>query len=310
MANQTISNPLKRSLSGGHIATVDDIAFSTKTEGSGVLAYETIDKSLATKLTEIDTAISALENASDSDLEQRIAAVESAIENIGTTAENITYSYTVVDEDTQTETTTTTTVKAILDSLRNSLGGVADISEKVEEARTAATTATSAASTATAVQTSLTAQLNEKIQELTELKNSASSDAATISARIDELAEIAEQLNAVFETDGQYLIMSASEYAALETKNANTLYFCYDDTSTDVVSFTVIGTSSNTLQGNVYGGGTYAEGSEVNLVALAKSGYQFIYWDDNTTGSTDNPLIISSLSASESHVAYFEPISE
>ena len=60
MANQTISNPLKRAIAGGHIATVDDIAFSTRQEGSAPYTYEIIDVSLKTKIESIISDANAL----------------------------------------------------------------------------------------------------------------------------------------------------------------------------------------------------------------------------------------------------------
>lgn len=50
--------------------------------------------------------------------------------------------------------------------------------------------------------------------------------------------------------------------------------------------YTISVTSANTDQGTVSGGGTYSEGSRVNISATPKSGYAFDKWSDGNTSAT------------------------
>lgn len=50
--------------------------------------------------------------------------------------------------------------------------------------------------------------------------------------------------------------------------------------------YTISVTSANTAQGTVTGGGTYSEGSRVNITATAKSGYVFDKWNDGNTSAS------------------------
>lgn len=50
--------------------------------------------------------------------------------------------------------------------------------------------------------------------------------------------------------------------------------------------YTLTVTSADTDQGTVTGGGEYEEGTQVQLKATAKSGFQFQKWDDGNTSST------------------------
>ena len=50
--------------------------------------------------------------------------------------------------------------------------------------------------------------------------------------------------------------------------------------------YTISVTSANTDQGTVSGGGTYSEGSRVNISATPKAGYQFDKWNDGNTSAT------------------------
>ena len=61
-------------------------------------------------------------------------------------------------------------------------------------------------------------------------------------------------------------------------------------------------TSANTDQGTVSGGGTYSEGSRVNISATPKAGYQFDKWNDGNTSATRTV----SVSKNESFVAQFK----
>lgn len=66
--------------------------------------------------------------------------------------------------------------------------------------------------------------------------------------------------------------------------------------------YTISVTSANTDQGTVSGGGTYSEGSRVNISATPKAGYQFDKWSDGNTSATRTV----SVSKNESFVAQFK----
>ena len=66
--------------------------------------------------------------------------------------------------------------------------------------------------------------------------------------------------------------------------------------------YTISVTSANTDQGIVSGGGTYSEGSRVNITASPKAGYQFDKWSDGNT-SSDRTINVSK---NESFVAQFK----
>ena len=66
--------------------------------------------------------------------------------------------------------------------------------------------------------------------------------------------------------------------------------------------YTISVTSANTDQGIVSGGGTYSEGSRVNITASPKAGYQFDKWSDGNTSSVRT----INVSKDESFVAQFK----
>ena len=66
--------------------------------------------------------------------------------------------------------------------------------------------------------------------------------------------------------------------------------------------YTISVTSANTDQGTVSGGGTYTEGSRVDISATPKAGYQFDKWNDGNTSATRTV----SVSKNESFVAQFK----
>ena len=66
--------------------------------------------------------------------------------------------------------------------------------------------------------------------------------------------------------------------------------------------YTISVTSANTDQGIVSGGGTYSEGSRVNITASPKAGYQFDKWSDGNTSSVRT----INVSKNESFVAQFK----
>ena len=66
--------------------------------------------------------------------------------------------------------------------------------------------------------------------------------------------------------------------------------------------YTISVTSANTDQGTVSSGGTYSEGSRVNISATPKAGNQFDKWNDGNTSATRTV----SVSQDESFVAQFK----
>ena len=60
--------------------------------------------------------------------------------------------------------------------------------------------------------------------------------------------------------------------------------------------YTISVTSANTAQGTVTGGGTYSEGSRVNVTATPKSGYAFDKWSDGNTQATRTINVSQNLS--------------
>ena len=66
--------------------------------------------------------------------------------------------------------------------------------------------------------------------------------------------------------------------------------------------YTISVSSADSNQGTVSGGGTYSEGSRVNISATAKSGYAFDKWNDGNTQSTRTVNV----SKNESFVAQFK----
>ena len=67
--------------------------------------------------------------------------------------------------------------------------------------------------------------------------------------------------------------------------------------------YTLSVTSANTAQGTVTGGGTYSEGSRVNITATPKSGYQFDKWSDGNTSASRTINVTQNLSLTASFKA-------
>ena len=67
--------------------------------------------------------------------------------------------------------------------------------------------------------------------------------------------------------------------------------------------YTISVTSANTAQGTVTGGGTYSEGSRVNVTATPKSGFQFDKWSDGNTQATRTINVSQNLSLTASFKA-------
>ena len=70
-------------------------------------------------------------------------------------------------------------------------------------------------------------------------------------------------------------------------------------------TYTITAVSANTSMGEVIGGGTYAAGTTVQLMANAYPGYEFVNWQD---GNTSNPRYIT-VTGNASYTAYFQAVS-
>ena len=76
------------------------------------------------------------------------------------------------------------------------------------------------------------------------------------------------------------------------TDNPRTIIVIQDTSLTaqcEAVNYTITVTC-NPQQGNVIGGGTYADGAQVTLAAIANKGYEFAQWSN---GVTDNPYLLT-----------------
>ena len=76
---------------------------------------------------------------------------------------------------------------------------------------------------------------------------------------------------------------------------------CDGISTSNIKTYTIAGLSNNSNYGTVYGGGNYAEGETVTLVAVAKDGYEFQKWDDNSTDISKRIVV----SESKSYTAIF-----
>lgn len=291
--------------SGSYIAEAQHIAF---TEGGSAVSLQLKVANLAQSVAQLaESAVTGTANEiiyeGSTTIKQKITDLE---QNLGSSADRISYSY---DNDGET---VTTNVKAVLDSLKAAVDGIADLDTKSENIRQYAVRAESAASTAETYQRILTASVNEKLTEATEITNEAKSTLAGASAQIAKLLGIAEQLNSVFEDDGQIQVMGISQYrslsAAYHTEHPNTVYFCYDDETTETALHTISGVPNNSTMGSVVGGGAYHEGTYATLVALPKNGYVFDHWSDNDGNGqpiTDNPRSVLMGGGNQAYIASF-----
>lgn len=244
-------------------------------------------------------------------IKQKIEALEAGL---GTTADHISYSYTVDNDG--TEQTVTTNVKAILDQFRAALSGLSEIDSKISTAQGYATAAQLAAQSAQVAQLTMTTTVNDKVAEMTNMNNQTASRVQSVNTRIDRLSNIASQLQAVFEADGQFVVLSNAEYRqrSLETYDEQlgtglsptTIYLCYDEEPTGSSIYTLSLNVDPLHQnwGQVVGHGDYNQGVTVIAVALPRTGYQFDHWSDD---NTDNPRYIV-MDQPKEYIAYFEPI--
>jgi hypothetical protein len=89
----------------------------------------------------------------------------------------------------------------------------------------------------------------------------------------------------------------------IATTNVNLVAYFVEE-GTELVYHTVTVASNDTAMGVVTGGGSYLEGSNATLTAVAKPGYRFVQWNDNVT---DNPRTVT-VNEDMSFTATFEAI--
>ena len=70
------------------------------------------------------------------------------------------------------------------------------------------------------------------------------------------------------------------------TITSDTLFIANFVEIPQMATYTITVYSSNQAYGTVTGGGTYPEGTDITLTAIANSGYEFVSWSD---GNSDNP---------------------
>ena len=70
----------------------------------------------------------------------------------------------------------------------------------------------------------------------------------------------------------------------------------------DLPNYTITVISSNPSWGNVTGGGSYQQGSEITIFAIPNSGYHFLHWNDNDTNAIRNIVVTSNAT----YIATFE----
>lgn len=291
--------------SGSYIAQAENIAF---TEGGTAV---TLQLKLAALIEQVAALASSAGTGTADDiiyegsttLKQKITSLEN---NLGTTADRISYTYTDGGNE------VTTNVKAVLDSLKQTLAGVSDL--EATELRLSQYAARAEAASDVA-QTSLET-IRTKTEELTELKNEAASlNQATIT-KINMLDVIAQDLQATFNYDADFRLISREAYNQLELNgnvSSSTVYLIYDNVASQasVTYYSVIVSTEtgNTLQGTPIGTGSYAANSEITIAAVPKNGYQFDHWlIDGSEVVTENPTTLV-VTGDRNAIAFFQPIS-
>lgn len=291
--------------SGSYIAQAENIAF---TEGGTAV---TLQLKLAALIEQVAALASSAGTGTADDiiyegsttLKQKITSLEN---NLGTTADRISYTYTDGGNE------VTTNVKAVLDSLKQTLAGISDL--EATELRLSQYAARAEAAS-DAAQTSLET-IRTKTEELTELKNEAASlNQATIT-KINMLDVIAQDLQATFNYDADFRLISREAYNQLELNgnvSSSTVYLIYDNVASQasVTYYSVIVSTEtgNTLQGTPIGTGSYAANSEITIAAVPKNGYQFDHWlIDGSEVVTENPTTLV-VTGDRNAIAFFQPIS-
>lgn len=121
------------------------------------------------------------------------------------------------------------------------------------------------------------------------------------------------ELDGVFDIAGETILVEATENSEAKTqkyyKRVNRSVTVDSDGNDTAGSgtgnrmFTISVTSANTAQGTVTGGGTYSEGSRINVTATPKSGYQLEKWSDGVTTAARNITVNQNLTLTASFKA-------
>ena len=216
-------------------------------------------------------------------IKQKIEELELGL---GTSADNITYSY--LNDNNET---VTTNVKAVLDNLRNVVSQVNTISDSVTQAQTYANQARLAQSEVEIKNSNI----NDKYATIVNLTNQTASKVQNVSDRINALESIANDLSTAFDYDAQFRLISRSEYNSLtEIERGNTVFLIYDDTvnNNTYYQLTINRGDDFVNPGTFIGGGVYPSSTTVTIAAIPNSGYEFDHWGSDIT-DTNNPKEIT-----------------
>lgn len=199
MAAQSISNPLKRGLEGAHVATTTDIAYTTKEIQSGYITVETIDVSLDAQLknmmqetTQIKESLGTIDKNN---------TVQSQLQKIQEDLENISNNSSSLSPEVQTQ-------------IEQIIAQINTINSSVASAQASALKAENHE-----------AEVVKQVTNLSKLNDSISQSVS----KIDELTEIANDLKSSFDADARMQILSQESYDSLSSKDANTMYFIYEN---------------------------------------------------------------------------------
>lgn len=134
---------------------------------------------------------------------------------------------------------------------------------------------------------------------------SSDASAGTVSGSGTYLANMQAVISA--EANAGYMFVSWNDGVAdnprIITVTEDATYTAMFMQSGSIETYTINALSGNPNYGTVYGGGTYAANTFVNLYAIAYEGYDFVSWSD---GNTDNPRRIT-VTGNAMYIATFVP---
>ncbi len=134
---------------------------------------------------------------------------------------------------------------------------------------------------------------------------SSDASAGTVSGSGTYLANTQAVISA--EANAGYMFVSWNDGVAdnprIITVTEDATYTAMFMQSGSIETYTINALSGNPNYGTVYGGGTYAANTFVNLYAIAYEGYDFVSWSD---GNTDNPRRII-VTGNAMYIATFVP---
>ena len=134
---------------------------------------------------------------------------------------------------------------------------------------------------------------------------SSDASAGTVSGSGTYLANTQAVISA--EANAGYMFVSWNDGVAdnprIITVTEDATYTAMFMQSGSIETYTINALSGNPNYGTVYGGGTYAANTFVNLYAIAYEGYDFVSWSD---GNTDNPRRIT-VTGNAMYIATFVP---